>query len=77
MAVSDLSPTDLTKNIIAVAIVAAWLFLTVQGESVNTELNLAFVAVLSLYGISAAKPAVNSVLKAYGRPQNGQGTPDA
>ena len=70
MAIPDLTPTDLAKNLIAIAIVAAWLFLTIQGEPVNTELNLAFIAVLSLYGISTAKPVVKAMLNIPDKPPN-------
>ncbi len=67
----DLTPTDLTKNIIAILIIATTLLYYLQQWEIPTQLDLAFWGVLALYGISTAKPAVNSILtRVYGKPQN-------
>ena len=72
MTIPDVTPTDLARNIIAIGIVATTLLFYLQQWEIPTQLDLAFWAVMLAYGFAAAKPAVNSVLKAYGKPQDGK-----
>ncbi len=59
MKIPDLTVTDLVKNIICLLIIAATLFLYVQGIEPPTELKLISGAVLAGYGINVAQTAVS------------------
>lgn len=71
MKIPELTPTDLTKNIISLLIVLAFLYLTLLDETISATLEVAFIAVMAAYGIAVARPVVSGVLaKMYGRPQD-------
>jgi hypothetical protein len=73
MKIPDVTPTDLTKNIIGLLIVVVWLLMTYQGLEIPTLLEVTFIAVMSAYGISVSKPVVSNALSRLSvKPQDGK-----
>jgi len=67
--IPDVTPTELTRCVVAVGVVGVWLLMTFLDMKSTTLLDLAFGGVMSLLGISVAKPAVSNILsKVYGKP---------
>ncbi len=71
--IPDVSPTDLTKNIIGLLVVVVWLLMTYQGLDIPTLLEVTFIAVMGAYGISVSKPVVSNVVSRLSvKPQDGK-----